>query len=142
MKRKAINWQPIRAEYIKDETVSYRSLAKKYKISLRTLADCAKKENWVQLRQQKRDKSVAKTIEATSDIEAAQSVSISTVADKLLEKISNAIETGPLTSQAIKHYASALKDIKDLKGEQPDSDGESLGVVLLPMVTGEGVTDG
>ena len=135
MKRKQIDWSVIRAEYIRDETTSYRKLANKFDVSAVTLTKRAIKEKWVELRKQKHDKSIAKIIENASDDDSNLQMSINEVANTLLKKISDAIESMTvINSQAIKHFSSALKDIKDIKGEQNDSDDNKTGVVFLPSV--------
>jgi hypothetical protein len=48
---------------------------------------------------------------------------INLAADKLLDKIINALDgTDVIGSQELKHYTSALKDIKDIKGIKSDMD--------------------
>ena len=136
MKRKQVGWNVIRAEYIKDESTSYRKLADKYSVSLKTLTDRAIREKWVELRKQKRDKNVAKFIEKTSDKESTLQVSINDVANDLLKQISEVLKNASLiNSQSIKQLTSALKDLKDIKGNQvDDQDEKATGVVFLPSV--------
>ena len=74
---KQINWDDIRNEYI-TTNISYRKLSEKYKVHLRTLAERAKAEKWVEQRVQKRDKTVTKTIEKTSDMAAERAANLIT----------------------------------------------------------------
>lgn len=46
---------------------SYRALAAKYNIPLRTMADRAKAEKWVELREQGRNKAVMQSVDAIRD---------------------------------------------------------------------------
>ena len=143
MKQERTDWNAIRAEYIKDERTSYRSLAKKHSISLGALVKRAIAEKWVELRKQKKNKSITKFIEKTSDEESEKLLSINNVADNLLAKINEIIEVSALiNSQSIKQLTSALKDIKDMKDDKKDDIGnEATGVVFLPSVVGQEVTD-
>ena len=71
MKGERADWKAIRAEYIKDERTSYRSLAKKHSVSLAALVKRAINEKWVELRKQKKNKSISKKhlhFKATCDI--------------------------------------------------------------------------
>jgi hypothetical protein len=107
--------------------ISYRELAKKYGVPFGTLRKVAAKEQWTQLRAQARAKADTKMIDAISDIESARAVSIIDVADKLLGKISDLMDAIPLdattiSTQAMKHLTSALKDLKEIKGFKSDAD--------------------
>ena len=55
--------------------------------------------------------------------QANRSAKINDVADLLLEKINTTLEMMDVVdSQSIKHFTSALKDIKDIKGIKSDID--------------------
>lgn len=119
-----MDWNQIKAEYIAGGT-SYRKLCKKYKVSLNTLQQVAKREKWCDLKKQAQDKSNTKIVNSVADDIANKSIKINDVADKLLEKIANMIEKHEeilLNSQSLKHITSALKDIKDIKGLKSDID--------------------
>ena len=89
------NWTKIRNEYI-NGNISYRKLAEKHGVSMSTLQDRAKKEQWHKKRTNQRDKIDAKTLQKTAEIlaqkEAERLLRISTAADRLLEKIEEATE--------------------------------------------------
>lgn len=111
-----MDWNQIKAEYIAGGT-SYRKLAAKYGVSFSTLRNIAIREKWTDLREQASNKSVTKLVESIGEQNGTYKVSINKVADKLLEKISKTIEMmDVIDSQSIKHFTSALKDIKDIKG--------------------------
>ena len=120
-----MDWKRIRAEYIAGGT-SYRKLADAHGVSFNTLKNRAEKEQWYKLKQQKDHKTTTKTIEQLSDNDAKKAVDIIEVADKLLDKISEYVETIPFDSlsstQAMKHLSSALKDLKDIKGIKSEAD--------------------
>ena len=115
-----VDWKRIKAEYIAGGT-SYRKLAKKYNVSFTTLTRTAQRENWVELRQQAEDKTTTKILESVSDDSADKAVNIISVADKLLNKISELIDKAPNT-QSIKNLTSALKDLKEIKGYKSAAD--------------------
>ena len=115
------DWKRIKAEYVAGGT-SYRKLAEKYKVSLTTLQRIAKKENWIGLRQQAETKTETKIVDSVSDKNANRASKIITVADKLLDKISEIIDEVVTDTQSIKHLTSALKDLKEIKGFKSDAD--------------------
>ena len=117
-----MDWKKVKAEYIAGGT-SYRKLAAKYSVSFSTLRDIAIREKWTDLKAQAHDKSVTKLVESIGEQNGTYKVSINNVADKLLEKISNTLALMDVVdSQSIKHFTSALKDIKDIKGIKSDID--------------------
>lgn len=116
-----VEWQKIKAEYISGNT-SYRKLAEKYGISFNTLKDRAVSEQWYKLRQQNHYKTTTDIINATNDKNVQQAVDIIGVADKLLGKISELMDTVPLDTQSMKHLTSALKDLKEIKGYKSELD--------------------
>lgn len=117
-----MDWKPIRAEYIAGGT-SYRKLAKKYNIPVTNIYRIAKNEQWVQLRKQADSEADAKTIEAIGKKSAKNTELLIDVANKLLKKLNETIEkVDVIDSQSLKHYTSALKDLKDIKGVKSDID--------------------
>ena len=120
-----VDWKRIKTEYIAGGT-SYRKLAEKYKVKLSALRSVAEREKWVELKAQTQHKTNTKLTETVSDIEVKKAVDIIEVADKLLNKISEYVESIPLdvmsSTQAMKHLSSALKDLKDIKGIKSDAD--------------------
>jgi transposase len=120
-RRLSVDWKKIKAEYIAGGT-SYRKLAKNYGVSFSTLRKVAAKEQWTELRNKTRAKMDTKISESVSDKEADKAVNIIDVADKLLGKISELMDTVALDTQSMKHLTSALKDLKDIKGFKSDAD--------------------
>ena len=110
-----MDWKRIRAEYIAGGT-SYRKLADKYGVSFNTLKTHAVEEQWYKLRQQKDKKATTKIVESLSDKDAEKAVDIIDVANKLLGKISELMDTMVVDTQSLKQLTSALKDLKDIKG--------------------------
>ena len=118
-----MDWKRIRAEYIAGGT-SYRKLAEKYEVPFGTLRRVAEREEWTQKRTQVAQKTDTKMIESISEKNAEKAVDIVDVADKLLGKISELMDTVPLDTQSMKHLTSALKDLKDIKGYKSAKDLE------------------
>ena len=117
-----MDWKEIKAEYA-EGGISYRDLAKKYDVSFSTLSKVAKREGWSKLRLQACEKEDAKIASVVGKKNAKRAVKILKVADKLLDKISDTIDSmDVIDSQSLKHFTSALKDLKDIKGIKSDSD--------------------
>jgi hypothetical protein len=117
-----VDWNKLKAEYIAGGT-SYRKLAQKHGVSFDTLKIIAKKGKWYQLRQQADHKATTKMVDAVSENAVSLMAKLNEVADKLLDKISKQIDDSEvIMGQEIKHYTSALKDIKDIKGIKSDID--------------------
>ena len=116
-----MDWKRIKAEYIAGGT-SYRKLAEKHKVKLSALRSVAEREKWVELKAQTQHKTNTKLTETVSDIETKKAVDIIDVANKLLGKISELMDSVPLDTQSMKHLTSALKDLKEIKGFKSDAD--------------------
>ena len=117
------DWKKIKAEYIRGG-VSYRKLADKYGVSFSTLRKLASKENWTDLRNKAGAKRDTKIVEAVASQEAKRVDGIQTVADKLLSRIEEGVDTGVLItdSQSIKQLTGALKDLREIKGMKSELD--------------------
>ncbi len=87
-----VDWEAIKNEYITDSSTSYRSLAEKYGVSERNLARHGKDGGWVELRQQFVSKVSSDTLNLEVKTRAKQAVKIGKIADKLLKKISQAVD--------------------------------------------------
>ena len=83
----------------------------------------AAKEKWCDKRKQSECKEDAIITESIAEENASKALKIYDVADKLLEKIMfNLKNSDVLGSQEVKHYTSALKDIKEIKDVKSDID--------------------
>ena len=116
-----MDWKRIKAEYIAGGT-SLRKLAEKYGVSFSTIQKKSMEEKWGELRKKNRRKVEEKIIDSVSSKEAEKAVNIIDVADKLLSKISDLMDTISLDTQSMKHLTSALKDLKEIKGFKSDAD--------------------
>jgi hypothetical protein len=117
-----VDWKKIKAEYIAGGT-SYRKLAGKYGVSFSTLKEIARREKWTDLKEKAQRKADTKFADLMGEKQANRSAKIIDVADMLLDKITNTLQMmDAVDSQSIKHFTSALKDIKDIKGFKSDID--------------------
>lgn len=116
-----MGWQKIKNEYIAGEA-TLRELATKYEVSFSTIQKKSSEEGWRKLRKKKRRKVEEKIIDSVSSKEAEKAVNIIDVADKLLAKIGEMMDTIVVDTQSLKQLTSALKDLKDIKGVKSDAD--------------------
>lgn len=146
----AANWKKIKAEYISTDT-SYRKLAEKYGIHYKVISERGKAEGWVELRKQHRDKTITKALDKISDRQADKMARIDGIADKLLDKIEQAVteldmkitthkykeetettetttewreaEEGGIVDRAgLRQITAALRDLKEIKMIQSELD--------------------
>ena len=139
------DWVKIRTEYVTTEA-SYRDLAKKYGVSKIQLSRHGKDERWVEQREQFRHKTMTKTLNRVSEKTAKQAARVSDLADKMLNKLEQAIdeldlkiitqkvktekgntettiefkvaEPGGIVDRAgLRQLTAALKDLQTIKGE-------------------------
>ena len=94
------DWQAIKTEYITTDT-SYRKLSQKYGIGYQAICHRSKEEGWIAMREQHKNKTVTKAIDKISSKKADKMARIDDLADKLLEKLEQAITE--LDLQLYKH---------------------------------------
>ncbi len=111
------DWTQIKTEYITTDKSSYRKLAEKYGIPLGTIYKRAKKENWVELKQQSYDKKVAKTVASVENNQVKKLEKILNITDKLLDKIEKAVDE--LDLQLCKKVEK-VKEIEYNNYDRPD----------------------
>ena len=106
-----IDWNKIKIEYI-TTGASYRDLAEKYGVSYVLIGRAGKKEGWVELRRQHRERTVQKTVTAVENAQAARARKILTVTDKLLRKIEETVDCeGPMTEKGLRALTAAVKHV-------------------------------
>lgn len=118
------DWQKIKTEYITTDT-SYRKLAQKYGVSHVQIGNVGKQENWVELRRQHLDKTLAKTMDTISNKQVGRAAKLISVADLLLDKVKSLVEGSPellVNTQSIKNLSGVLKDIKEIQMIRSDAD--------------------
>ena len=113
------DWEAIKNEYITDSSASYRSLAQKYGVVQRTLERKGKDEGWVNLRRQFTREVSAKTLEATAVMRAKQAEKITKIADKLLKKISQAVDELDIQIARDVHKTKTIEYRNDRRPDKP-----------------------
>ena len=117
-----MDWNKLKVEYIAGGT-SYRKLAEKHGVPFGTLKRVAVRDGWATLRAQADEEATTKIIETVSTQNADRARKIVDAADKLIDKIIEMVERSQtIDSQSIKHFTSALKDLKEIKGIKSDAD--------------------
>lgn len=109
-----MDWTAARDEYIQGG-VTYRQLAAKYSVPLRTLGKRAKAEDWVGLRQQVVDKSATLAADAAAQAKADMATRIYDSAGLMLEKVLDALQDD-ITPKEIRALTAAVKDIREIVG--------------------------
>lgn len=95
-----IDWKTIETEYVTGD-ISHRGLAEKYGICRSTICKKAADDKWSYKRKEHRAKTVSKAVEKISNKKADKMSRIDDLADKLLEKLEQAISE--LDMQLYKH---------------------------------------
>ena len=95
-----VDWTKIKTEYITTDT-SYRKLAQKYGVSYQAICHRSQDEGWIAAREQHTNKTITKAIDKISSKKADKMARIDDLADKLLEKLEQAITE--LDLQLYKH---------------------------------------
>ena len=120
------DWTKIKTEYLTKDT-SYRKLAQKYGVNATTIAKKASKEDWVSQRQQQASRTLSKTLTAVSNHEVDRATRLQRVADKLLDKIEQAVDRYAMEEvfvdrKSLKQITGALKDIKEIQMIRSEAD--------------------
>lgn len=110
------DWQTIKTEYITTQT-SYRKLAEKHGVSYQAICHKSKEEGWICQREQHTNKTVSIAIDKISSKKADKMARIDDLADKLLEKLEQAITE--LDMQLYKH-TDKTKIIEYNNDKRPD----------------------
>ena len=117
------DWKKVKAEYIRGGT-SYRKLAEKFGVSFSSVKRHAVAEKWTDLRSKSEEKATSKMIEKVAGQEAKRVEAIDTIADKILQQISDGLDDGSIQAlgRGWRDITGALKDIRDIKGLKSDLD--------------------
>ena len=109
-----MDWSRIRKDYIAGRG-SYRELSAKYGVPYRTLADRAKAEKWVELRNQSRAKAASKTVEAVADANGRVQTRMQDAAEALIGKVvEGVLAADPEDARNLKAYSGVLRDLKEV----------------------------
>ena len=118
------DWQAIKTEYLTTDT-SYRKLAQKYGVGYSVIGEKARLEGWVEQREQYRNKTLTKTVNAISNQQVDRAANLISVADLLLAKVKSLVEMDAEVisdTQSLKHISGVLKDIKEIQMVRSDAD--------------------
>lgn len=118
------DWQKIKTEYITTDT-SYRKLGEKYGVTYSVIGERARTEGWVEQREQFRNKTLTKCVNAISNKQVDRTANLISVADQLLAKVKSLLETDAEVlsdTQSMKHISGVLKDIKEIQMIRSDAD--------------------
>ena len=115
------DFKKIKAEYIRGG-VSYRKLAEKHSVSLSTLTKVAMKEKWADLRKETGKKADAKLSESVASREAKRVDAFQSIADKLLQHITENIDILASNATSCKDITVAIKNLRDIKGYKSELD--------------------
>ena len=118
------DWKAIKTEYLTTDT-SYRKLAQKYGVGYSVIGEKARLEGWVEQREQFRNKTLTKTVNAISKQQVDRAANLISVADLLLAKVKSLVEMDAEVlsdTQSLKHISGVLKDIKEIQMVRSDAD--------------------
>lgn len=111
----SVDWKAIKAEYIAGG-IGYKKLADKYGVSFSTLSHLAKREKWTDLKQKACEKADMDLANSIGKRNAKKSAKIDSLVDRLLDIVGEKLEALIIEGKDVKSIASALKDLKELKG--------------------------
>lgn len=119
------DWKKIKAEYIRGG-ISYKKLSEKYGVSFSSIVRRARSEKWTDLRKKAAQKANTKIVESVAVREADRVAKYMTVADKILRKIDEGVESGELlyNPKAIHELTGAIRDLKEIHGLRTALDDE------------------
>lgn len=116
----AVDWLKIRNDYINGGG-SYRKLAEKYGVPLRTIALRGKEENWTELREKQQNEVATKLQQKTAEVvaqkEAKRVERLLSISDKMIDKLERAVEELDLAQVTNK---TKTKVIEYKNGKRPD----------------------
>lgn len=116
-------WDAMKTEYISSENSSYRQLEKKYGVSYNKIQKRALQENWLAERDTFKSHRLNKSLELVAEHQAGECAKAFMVANKLLDKISDAADKVlSIDTESIKRLTGALKDLKEIGVFRSDLD--------------------
>ena len=128
----AADWTAIKTEYITTD-ISYRDLAVKHDVNLKTLSRRAKLESWPKKREEYVHKTEAKCLQKAQSVVMSRFDRMMASVDKLQQKIDQLLELDEvLPPRDLKRLSSTLLDVKMLFGfkDEEDSDNSSDKIVV------------
>ena len=109
-----MDWSKIRKDYSAGKG-SYRELAEKYKVPIKTLSRRGKSEGWPELRKQSGHKAATKTVDTIAEANGDVGVQLQGAAVALIGKAMEGIQAiDAENAKALKAYSGVLRDLKDV----------------------------
>lgn len=121
-----MDWNEIRKEYIQGG-ITYRELATKYGVPLKTLATKAKAEDWVGLKQQASDKAATETVKAVAREAAKVNKRIYHIAGDLLDVLERSV--GELDAVIVTKRSKLKTKVSEVSTERREVDESRRGPI-------------
>lgn len=126
-----MDWNKIRKDYIAGKG-SYRELAKKYKVPLKTLSRRGKDDGWPELRKQSGHKAATKTVDTLAVANGKVDTSLQDAAVALIGKAMEGIQATEATNaKSLKAYSGLLRDLKEVLRSDLDAQEQEARIAKL-----------
>ena len=142
-----MDWNKIRKDYIAGKG-SYRELAAKYSVPLKTLSRRAKDEGWPELRKQSGHKAATQTADslavANGKVDTTlQDAELQEAAVELIGKAVAGIRATEATNaKSLKAYSGLLRDLKEVLRSDLDAKEQEARIAKLRAEAEKGKEDG
>ena len=137
-----MDWNKIRKDYIAGKG-SYRALAAKYSVPLKTLSRRAKDEGWPELRKQSSRKAATKTVDTIAVANAKVDTTLQDAAVELIGKaVAGIRDTEATNAKSLKAYSSLLRDLKEVLRSDLDAKEQEARIAKLRAEAEKGKEDG
>lgn len=120
-----VDWLAIKTEYITTD-ISQRKLAKKYGLSVSTIARKSTDEGWVEQREQHKSKVLSKTTEKIANKEANKLAKLAAATDKAIDVVVKAFEDPDQFNRYIVETMEEYADPEII--EEADGDTHAIGM--------------
>ena len=137
-----MDWNKIRKDYIAGKG-SYRELAAKYSVPLKTLSRRAKDEGWPELRKQSGHKAATKTADTLAVANGKVDTTLQDAAVELIGKAVAGIRATKATNaKSLKAYSGLLRDLKEVLRSDLDAQEQEARIAKLRAEAEKGREDG
>lgn len=137
-----MDWNKIRKDYIAGKG-SYRELAAKYSVPLKTLSRRAKDEGWPKLRKQSGHKAATKTADSLAVANGKVDTTLQDAAVELIGKAVAGIRATEATNaKSLKAYSGLLRDLKEVLRSDLDAKEQEARIAKLRAEAEKGKEDG
>ena len=130
----AVDWLRIKTEYINDQTASYRKLADKYSVPLRTVAKHAKDERWTKQREFHCNNIATtlqqKTVDKITDNESEIASIKSRIRLKIYQELENRLNANGVDGADFRRLVQNYKDMCDIAADDEDSTDDGVRVII------------